>query len=80
VGGEEIDEWQAVEAFLTRCHTAPEAISRTSEVVADELRIVAAWLQRTRTTAHWVPLGTPSDVPAALEAVRRVLSSRRLPS
>ena len=50
-------------------HGHTEATSRASEVVVDELRIVAGWLQRTRARARWVHLDAPMNTPAALEAV-----------
>ncbi len=80
VGGEKADDWQAVDAFLTRCHGAPEATSRASEMEVDELRIVAGWLHRTRAAARWVHLEAPINAPSALEAVMSVLSVRQLPT
>jgi excinuclease UvrABC nuclease subunit len=80
VVGERGDDWQAVEAFLTRGHAASETASGASAMVVDELRIVAGWLQRTRAAAHWVPFDTPISAPAALEAVLCALSSCRTPT
>ncbi len=55
VAGAKVDDRQAVETFLTHCHAAQEATSRTSEMVVDELRIVAGWLQRTRASSALGP-------------------------
>jgi len=80
LGGGKVDDWQAVEAFLTRCHGAPEATSGASELVVDELRIVAGWLQRTRAAARRVHLDAPINAPAALEAVMNALSLLQPPT
>ena len=72
-GGEKADDWQAVETFLTRCYETTDDTPRAREAVVDELRIVAGWLQRTRTRARWVHLDVPMNTTAALEAVMGAL-------
>jgi DNA polymerase III subunit epsilon len=66
-------DWQAVECFLRQCYAAADDARREGEAVVDELRIVAAWLHRTRARARWVHLDAPLHATAALEAVRRAL-------
>jgi excinuclease UvrABC nuclease subunit len=72
-GGGKPDDWQAVETFLTRCYETTDDTPRAREAVVDELRIVAGWLQRTRTRARWVHLGAPMNATAMLEAVMGAL-------
>jgi excinuclease UvrABC nuclease subunit len=55
-----------------RRHSAQAA---SAEAVVDELRIVAGWLQRTRSQARWVPLAPHMSHAEAIEAALRALAS-----
>ena len=66
-------DWQELETFLTRGTAAVAPPSRGSEAVVDELRIVAAWLHRTRARARWVHVEPWSGRTATVEAVMRAM-------
>jgi excinuclease ABC subunit C len=73
VGGGKSNDGPMVEAFLRRCYGVTDEAPPAIEAVVDELRIVAGWLQRTRTRARWVSLEVPLQTAAAVEAVMAAL-------
>ncbi len=77
VRGGRLDDWQALETFLSRCYAAADHTLRPAEAVVDELRIVAGWLHRTQARALWVYLDAGMNATAALEAVLHALPASR---
>jgi excinuclease UvrABC nuclease subunit len=67
--------WHRLAACLTRDPSAGDPTPWSPDAVADELRIVAAWLQRTRTRARWIHFSPQMSPKAAVEAVREATSS-----
>jgi excinuclease UvrABC nuclease subunit len=73
VGAGNPHDWEAIEAFLTRCYGQAEEAPPADQAVVDELRIVAGWLQRTRARARWIRLDPQTNAAAARRAVMGVL-------
>jgi excinuclease UvrABC nuclease subunit len=73
VGAGKPRDWEAVEAFLTRCYGQADGAPQAGEAAVDELRIVAGWLQRTRARARWIRLDARMNLTAACEAVMGAL-------
>jgi excinuclease UvrABC nuclease subunit len=67
--------WHGLATCLTRDPSAGDPALRGTDAVVDELRIVAGWLQRTRTRARWVHFSPEMSPTAAVEAVREATSS-----
>ena len=74
-GGRLIDR-RTLDAFLTRCYVNPDHAPRRGEAVADELRIVAGWLHRTRGRALWAYLHPWTTSTAAVDTVMHALPTR----
>jgi hypothetical protein len=77
--GTGVDIGQTIETFFRRCQTTAAATARDSEVVVDELRLVAGWLQRSRRGARCFYLGPAVDASAALDAVMHALATGQPP-
>jgi DNA polymerase III subunit epsilon len=69
--------WHRLATCLTRDPSAGDPAPRSTDAVVDELRIVAGWLQRTRTRARWIHFGPQMSPTVAVEAVREATLSGR---
>jgi excinuclease UvrABC nuclease subunit len=75
VPGEGPQVWHMLESCLTRDPSAVDAALQSTDALVDELRIVAGWLQRTRTRARWILLSPQMSPTVAVEAVRKATAS-----
>jgi excinuclease UvrABC nuclease subunit len=69
--------WHRLATCLTCDPSAGDPAPRSTDAVVDELRIVAGWLQRTRTRARWIHFSPQTSPTTAVEAVREATSSGR---
>jgi excinuclease UvrABC nuclease subunit len=66
-------EGQALTTLLKSCAGYRGTRPREGEMVVDELRIVASWLQRTRPHARWIPFEAEMELAEVSAAIQRAL-------
>jgi hypothetical protein len=64
---------QAFTDLLASSDVDRDGRSRAGEMVVDELRIVASWLQRTRAYACWIPFAAEMNPTEVLAVIKRAL-------
>ena len=67
--------WHKLAACLTRDPSAGDSALRSTDAVVDELRLVAGWLQRTRTRARWIHFNPQMSPTATVEALREATAA-----